>query len=187
MSDRPSVRPFSTLAECEGMVDYYLGLGEEGQRAMGIDPGRLPSREEWVAAVRADLDRADAERERFYVGWYLGERRVGHSSLSHIEPGVKGHCHLHLWEPELRRSGRGPRFLADSIDLYFERFDLETVVCEPRAENPAPNRALPKLGFRLVKRYRTVPTSMAYEQDIHRWEVSREEWIERRARAARSG
>jgi len=181
MSPRPSVRPFSTLAECEEMVDYYLGLGAEGQLAMGIDPERLPERDAWVATVRADLDKEDAERERYYVAWLLDDERVGHSSLSHIEVGVKGHCHLHLWRPELRRAGVGPLLLARSIDLYFERFDLATVVCEPRAENPAPNRALPKLGFRLVKRYRTTPTSMAYEQDIHRWEVTREEWLDRRA------
>ena len=66
------------------------------------------------------------------------------------------HRHLHLWRPTLRRSGMGATFLAKSIDLYFERFGLKSIASEPYADNPAPNRVLTMLGFRLIRCYQTV-------------------------------
>ena len=85
------------------------------------------------------------------------------------------------------RSGMGSAFLAASIDMYFERFDLQRLASEPYAENRAPNRALPKLGFRLVERFRGVPTGIAFEQDVNRWEITREEWLARRSGAVHGG
>lgn len=70
-----------------------------------------------------------------------------------------------------------------TADCYFERFDPESIASEPFADNPAPNRALEKLGFRLIKRHRTVPSSIAFEQDIHRWQITRKEWQSRSRRA----
>jgi RimJ/RimL family protein N-acetyltransferase len=74
----------------------------------------------------------------------------------------------------------GRVLLARSIDLYFKRFRLETVECEPYAENPAPNRVLTRLGFRWVRRYRTVPSNIAFEQDVNHYELDRGEWEARR-------
>ena len=37
------------------------------------------------------------------------------------------------------------------------------------AENPGPNRTLAKLGFRLIKRYRTVPGIINFEQEVNRY------------------
>ena len=172
-NEATTVRPFANAAEYEGMIDYFLGGGDEFLAGMGVDLAKLPTREEWLRAALADHARPDAQKERFYVAWLLDERIVGHSSISHIELGETAHCHLHLWEQGLRRTGMGSAFLRGSIDLYFERFALKSLASEPYAENPAPNRALPKLGFRLVRRYRTVPTGMAFEQDVNRYEIAR--------------
>src|SRR5436190_1529697 len=54
-----------------------------------------------------------------------------------------------------------------------ERFNLQKLVCEPCAENPAPNRVLEKLGFAFVRRYRTIPGVIAYQQDVNRYELRR--------------
>lgn len=62
------------------------------------------------------------------------------------------------------------------MDIYFERFRLEKIASEPYAENGAPGRVLERLGFRHVKRYRTVPSSIANEQDVDRWEITRAAW-----------
>ena len=62
------------------------------------------------------------------------------------------------------------------MDFYFERFALETIACEPYAENRAPNRLLERLRFDLVKRYRTVPSAIAHEQQVNRWEMTRQAW-----------
>ena len=60
-----------------------------------------------------------------------------------------------------------------SANFYFERFNLKKLVCEPWAENLAPNRVLEKLGFAFVRRYRTTPGVIAYEQDVNRYELRR--------------
>jgi len=176
------VRPFESPVEYEGMIDYFLNGGEAFQRGMGIDPARLPERAAWLAAVLADHERPDAEKDRLCLAWRLDGALVGHSSASHIRVGEQAHVHLHLWKPELRRGGLGREFFARSVDLYFERLRLRCAVCEPSAANPGPNRTLARLGFRLVRTYQTVPTSMALDQDVTHWEVTREEW-----RALRGG
>ena len=184
VDDAIATRPFAAPGDYEAMIDYFLGGGDAFLLGMGVDLAKLPSREAWRQAVLADHERPDDEKERFYVAWLYEGVLVGHSSISHIAPGETAHCHLHLWQPELRRSGLGPAFLERSIDLYFERFRLRTVACEPFADNPAPNRVLPRLGFRRIGRVRTVPTSMAFEQDVVRYEITREEWRARRASPA---
>lgn len=167
------------------MIDYFLGGGEEFLRGMGVDPAKLPTRAEWCEAALADHALRDDEKERLYVSWLHDGEQVGHSSISHIEPGVEAHIHLHLWRPELRRTGLGTIFFTRSMDLHFERFGLGGILCEPFAGNPAPNRVLTRLGFRFIERYRTVPTAIAMEQDVNRYEMTRAERDARRASAER--
>lgn len=174
------VRPFDAAAEYERMIDYFVGGEEEFLRGMGVNPALLPEREAWLEACLADHRRPDSDKERFYLAWLLDTELVGHSSISHIEPGRQANIHLHLWIPAKRRGGLGSAFVAASMDIYFERFSLETIASEPFAGNRAPNRALERLGFRHVKRYRTVPSSIADEQDVNRWEMTREAWRARR-------
>ncbi|NKB88958.1 MAG: GNAT family N-acetyltransferase [Acidobacteria bacterium] len=179
------VRPFETKRELEAMIDYFLETSDADLVRMGIDLDLVPTREEWLSAVVGDADLPDTEANRFYVGWHLDGRLVGHSSISHIVHGETAHCHLHLWEADLRGAGIGPRFLARSVDTYFDRFDLKLLASEPHAHNPAPNAALPKLGFRLVRRYRTRATSMSGEIEVSRYEITRDEWAAlRKARSA---
>jgi RimJ/RimL family protein N-acetyltransferase len=164
------------------MVDYFVGAEPEFLRGMGVDPARLPAREAWLAAALADQRRPAAQRERVYLAWLVDGELVGHSSASHLEPGVQAHVHRHLWRPGLRRAGAGSELFARSIDHYFERLELARVVCEPYAANPGPNRTLARLGFRLVRRYRCVPTNIAFEQEVARHEITREEWRAARGR-----
>lgn len=175
MGSAIDVRPFESRAEYEGMVDYFLGGSDEFLAGMGVDPAKLPMREEWLATLLADHERPDAEKNRLYVAWLVDGELVGHSSISHIELGDEAHIHLHLWRPELRRGGLGSELFARSVDLYFDRFRLKKLVCEPYAENPAPSRTVEKLGFRFVERRRIFPSSIAAEQDVDRYELTREE------------
>ena len=181
MSDRIEVRPFESAGEYERMIDYFLGGSEEFLRGMGVDREKLPAREQWLKGVLADHERPDDEKERLYVAWLTDGELVGHTSVSHIVPGEVADIHLHLWRPELRRGGLGAGFFARSMDVYFERFCLKRILCEPFAENPAPNRVLSRLGFRLLERYRIAPASIAFEQDVNRYEMTREEWAARRS------
>ena len=174
------VRPFEHAAEYAAVVDYFTAGGDAFLRGMGVDPERLPSREAWLSRALADQALPDEEKQRLYLAWRVHDggqwRLAGHSSASHIRAGDSCHIHLHLWRPELRRAGLGTELFRRSIDLYFERLAVERVICEPAAHNPGPNRTARRLGFRHVKTYRCVPTEIALEQEVSRWEMTRAAW-----------
>jgi RimJ/RimL family protein N-acetyltransferase len=176
MDGAAEIRPFATPDDYEAMIDYFLEGGDSFLLGMGVDLAKLPSRAAWRQVVLVDHERPDRAKERFYVAWLHEGEVVGHSSISHIVPGDSAHCHLHLWRSRLRGTGLGLAFMECSIDLYFKRFSLRTLACEPFADNLAPKRVLARLGFRRIKRYRTTPTGMSFEQDVERYEVTREEW-----------
>src|SRR5580765_2327894 len=167
------VRPFSSREEYELMLDYFYKADDPFLRGMGVDRLKLPEKEKWLDALLADHEKPDRERDRFYLVWIFRGTRVGHSSINKIVFGDEAFIHLHLWNSQSRRAGLGTEFVRRSAIFYFERFNLQKLVCEPRAENPAPNRVLEKLGFAFVRRHRTTPGVIAYEQDVNRYELRR--------------
>ena len=177
--DGAEVRPFESVDEYGRMIDYFLDADERFLRGMGVDPVRMPARAAWLESVLADHDAPDDRKDRLYVAWLLRGELVGHSSLSHIVPGREAHFHLHLWRPELRGRGLGSIFVARSLDLYFERYELERILSEPFAGNAAPNGLLRRMGFRFLRRHSTVPTNISLEQEVDRYEMTREAWAER--------
>lgn len=174
------VRPFLSREDYELMVDYFHKGDDLFLRGMGVDRAKLPKRAAWLDALLIDHERPDNSRDRFYLLWIFNGCRVGHSSVNKIVPGNEAYIHLHMWNPQLRAGGLGTEFVRRSASFYFERFNLKKLVCEPNAENPAPNRVLEKLGFAFVRRYKTIPTNIAYEQEVNRYELKTPESNPRR-------
>jgi len=161
------VRPFTSAAEYEGMVDYFLNADDEFLRGMGVARRLLPTRDGWLRDVLADHELPDPEKDRLYLGWFYQNQQIGHSSVNRIQFGNDAFFHLHMWRPDLRKAGLGFLLCEQSISIYFDRLRLRTLWCEPYAENRAPNRTLVKLGFQFVKFYRTVPGTINFEQDVN--------------------
>jgi ribosomal-protein-alanine N-acetyltransferase len=161
------------------MIDYFHGLPADVMLRMGVDRDKLPAREVWFAHAWADhqLAETDPRRDRFFLAWLADGEMVGHSSINQIRWGEAAHAHLHLWRSDLRQAGIGSEFFRRSISVYFARFNLQIIHVEPRAENPAPNRVLEKLGFQFVKRYRTVPGPVNFEQDVNHYQIDRTTWV----------
>jgi hypothetical protein len=164
---RLDVRPFSRPEEYEGMVDYFLGADDAFLKGMGVARELLPSRKAWLQNLLLDHPRPDDQKDRLYVAWLCDEKLIGHSSVNRIQVGEDAFFHLHLWRPDLRKSGLGLELCRWSISIYFDRLRLQRLWSEPYAENPAPNRTLSKLGFQFVKRYRTVPGAINFEQEVN--------------------
>ena len=165
------VRPFSSREEYELMLDYFYRADESLLHGMGVDRLKLPQRDKWIEALLDDHEKPDNERDRFYLVWIFRRQRIGHSSINKIIHGREAHIHLHLWNSELRKAGLGTEFVRKSAHFFWERFQLKKLLCEPWVENPAPNRVLEKLGFKFVRRYRTTPGPINYEQDVNRYEL----------------
>jgi RimJ/RimL family protein N-acetyltransferase len=163
------VQPFAGRSEYEQMVDYFLNADDEFLRRMGVARSRLPPREDWVGSALRDHDRPNHEKERAYLAWLLNGVAIGHSSINKIRVGDEAFIHLHLWLPAHRQEGLGTTFFQLSVLRFAKDFSLKRVYCEPCAENPGPNRVLLKSEFRFLKRYRTVPGPINFEQDVNQY------------------
>lgn len=170
------VRPFSVPSEYQSMIDYFVDADESFLLGMGVERSLVPTKENWLRAVLADHDRPDDKKDRLYLGWFYRGSQIGHSSVNRIRVGEEAFFHLHLWRPDLRMSGVGTYLCRHSIKIYFTRLRLKRLWCEPFAENPAPNRTLPKLGFDFIQRYRTVPGAINFEQDVNLYCLSKEKF-----------
>jgi len=170
-----------TPADVPSMVGYFLDADPDFLALLGVDPEKLPARQAWIDAACTDLARPVQERERFYLVWEVDGIAIGHSNLSDIDFGRVANMHLHIWDPSRRRRGSGRALVRASIDRYFEIFRLDTLLCEPHALNPAPNRTLPFAGFELVETYHGIPGAICYPQEVNRWRLTRRRWMERNA------
>lgn len=163
------IRPFSNQQDYEHMIDYFLEADNSFLQGMGVDPTKLPKREAWLESVMLDHDRSYSAKDRFYLAWLYDGVPVGHSSINRIIFGEEAFIHLHLWDSNLRKAGLGTRYFQASVVEFIRIFHLKRLYCEPFAENPGPNRVLPKSGFRLVKRYRTIPGAINLEQEVNQY------------------
>lgn len=164
------------IDEIDLMINYFLTADRDHLLAMGVEPSRLPPAAAWQRQVVDDLQRPLAQRHYYYLTWELDGLPVGHSNINDIFYGLHATMHLHLWQPQTRRSGHGTFFVRRSIARYFEKFQLQNLFCEPYALNPAPNRTLAKAGFELQKRYETVPGWICFPQEVNRWLLTRAKW-----------
>ena len=112
------------------MLDYFYKADDPFLRGMGVDRLKLPERNKWLDALLADHEKPDGERDRFYLVWIFLGQRVGHSSINNIVLGTKAYIHLHLVGVTIEARG-GTEFVRKSAAFYFERFNLQKLVCEP--------------------------------------------------------
>jgi RimJ/RimL family protein N-acetyltransferase len=168
------IRPFSCKTDYERMIDYFIKADQAFLLGMGVDPRKIPSKEGWLERLLPDLEREDTEKQTYYLGWFYDGVPIGHSNVNKIKYGEEAYIHLHIWIPEFRKAGLGVEFLRESSNAFIRKFALKNLYCEPYAENPAPSRLLSKLGFRFVKRYRTVPGIINFEQDVNRYVIEHE-------------
>jgi RimJ/RimL family protein N-acetyltransferase len=157
------------LEEVDLIIDYFHGSTPEHLELLGVDPTRLPSRERWRERYAGEYEQAVHDRSTLLVVWELDDVPVGFSTADKIVYGEQAHMHLHLIDPQQRRSGIGSACMRETADFYFKALALQRLFCEPNAFNVAPNRILQSVGFRYVKTYKTVPGPLNYHQPVTRW------------------
>lgn len=163
-----------TLDESRLMIRYFCEADADFLDGMGVDPAKMPSQEAWFALLEEDFARPLSQRDFYYLVWEVDGAPVGHCNINKIETGHQASMHLHIWEAKNRLSGRAPQLVQESVEYFFERFDLQQLYCEPHALNPAPNRTLPKAGFRLLKTYETMPGWITFLQPVNHWVLDRQ-------------
>ena len=151
------------------IIDYFHGSTPEHLETLGVDPTRLPTRQDWRERYISEYGRPVQERSTILVIWQLDGVGIGFSTSDKIVYGEQAHMHLHVVDPPSRRSGIGSGCVRETAELYFKTLGLRRLFCEPNAFNVAPNRTLQSVGFKYVKTYNTVPGPLNYHQAVTRW------------------
>ena len=115
---------------------------------MGVDRLKLPERNKWPDALLADHEKPDGKGS-VLPALDISKNSCGHSSINKIVLGDEAFIHLHPWNSQLRRAGLGTEFVRRSASFYFERFNLQKLVREPWAENPAPKSSARETRLRI--------------------------------------
>ncbi|WP_298517256.1 GNAT family protein [uncultured Kordia sp.] len=169
---KATVREF-IASDIEKIVAYFMDAEKDYLKGMGADKSKLPNREKWTQNLQSELAKPYKEKSNYYIIWLIDNTPVGHSNVNHISFGASANMHLHLWKSDTRKSGLGLEFLKMTIPLYFEKFELKKLICEPYAENIAPNKTLKKLGFDFIRTYETIPGMINFQQNVNRYELTK--------------
>ena len=176
MPDNISVREI-TRNDLEPLADYWTQSDPEYMISMGVDLAKIPQRQELVDMLAHQLDQSYEEKKSYAIIWLIDGVPAGHSNINKIIFGEEAYMHLHIWNSANRRKGIGTRFVKMTLPYFFNNCKLNKIYCEPYALNPAPNNTLKKVGFDFVKRYRTIPGSLNFEQEVNKWELSAEKFM----------
>ncbi len=158
------------------LVNYWMNASDDFLKGLGVDLSKLPSREDFTTMIESQIATPYEEKKSFALIWFYDDVPVGHSNISPILFGEEANVHLHIWDASFRGKGFGLDWLKKSLPLYFHRFKLKRIFCEPYALNPGPHKIVEKLGFELVKEYTTVPGWICFEQPVKRWLLTREKF-----------
>ena len=170
-SPQLSVRPLGT-EDFDGFISYFTQPSKRDAERMGLDIRRVPS----AAQLRSDLNAmiCAPQTSSFVLAWCVDAKAIGHSSLKNIVPGDSGNMHLHMWRSDLRGKGYGPcLFCLSALDFY-DRFSLKRIICEPKADNPAANRLLQKIGFPLTLTHVAASSEISIVCELNRYEILRD-------------
>lgn len=164
-------------SDCERIVDYFLDADPEYILGMGAFPDKLPERSQWIEKLSRGFQKPFKEKEFYFVIWLLNGEPIGHSNLNEINFGFEARMHLHIWVEKARKKGFGFSFLKQTIPLYFSHFNLQKIICEPYALNPAPIKTLEKVGFQFIKEYQTMPGWINFNQKVKRFELKTDDFM----------
>ena len=158
--------------DIELIVDYFVKADYNFLKGMGVDKNKLPSRKDWINTLKHDLEKPSKGKKFYYIIWELDGNPIGHSNLTNIKFAKSAKMHLHIWNSKYRKAGVGTNLIQQTMPHYFDKFKLEKLICEPYAENHAPNKVLKKVGFKFIKNYQTIPGWLAFYQTVNRYELT---------------
>ena len=162
--------------DVQQIIEYWLDAKVSFLTNMGVDVKKIPSEDEWRKMLLEQLNKPLNEKQSYCIIWLIEGVPAGHSNVNKIIFGEEAFMHLHLWESTVRRKGYGVKLVKKTLPYFFSRLQLKKLYCEPYALNPAPNNTLEKIGFSFVKRYVTTPGWLNFEQEVNRWELSRDDF-----------
>lgn len=156
------------------VVNYFLNASEEELRIMGAESSKLPSFSNWTTRLEQELALPIPEKTYYYIIWLKNNLPIGHSNINEIKLGEEAYMHLHLWASDLRQKGLGNELMKLTIHEYFKLFALKRLYCQPKSDNPAPNKTLRKLGFDYIESIDCRPGWINFYQTVNKYVLTLE-------------
>lgn len=170
-----SVREIQT-SDIKNIADYWLCSDPQYLTSLGVDLDKLPSRSGLRDALEHQIATPYPDKKAYALIMERDGTAIGHTNVNPITFGEEAFIHLHIWNKEDRRKGLGLKLIPLALPYFFKNLQLNRLLAEPYADNPAPNRILSRLGYTFVKSYRTTPGSLNFEQDVIRWELTKDDF-----------
>lgn len=164
--------------DIEYFVKYWLDSSTDHLEGMGVDITKRPTRKQIEKLVNDQLEVPIKCRKSYFLTWLINNNPVGCSNVNQIQYGKQAFMHIHLWQTNNRGRGMGTEFIKKSLHYFFENLNLQELFCEPYSLNPAPNKAVEKVGFEFVKQYLTIPGASNFEQIVNQWKITRKKYEE---------
>jgi RimJ/RimL family protein N-acetyltransferase len=164
------VRPF-VEEDIDSIIQYWSDQEPEDFERMGVDSSLIGPLEEYRKLLMNRVGGDPTTAKGYYLVWEYQGKAIGFSFLGDIILGKSGNIHLHLWQKGLRGRGLGGILFCLSVVEFYRIFSLTSMFCEPRSENPMPNRMLQKIGFRMIKTYRGKSSPLTLESNLNRFEI----------------
>lgn len=155
------------------IADYWFTATPEHLHNMGVDPLKLPEKEQFESMLRTQLALPYPDKKAYALIWEVNKKPVGHCNVNPLFYGDYAYMHLHIWYPEVRKQGFGIELVKKSLPIFFDNLKLKKLFCEPYALNPSPNKLLEKVGFTFVKQHITTPGGITFEQSCNLWEITK--------------
>lgn len=159
------------------VISYWYSRTAEELNRMGADISKMPPKAEFEKMLIDQLHTDYEYKKGFATIWQIDGISVGHCNINYIHFGSHANMHLHIWKDSFRKKGYGEQLVKLSISHFFKKFDLQYLICEPYAKNPAPNKTLAKIGFKFEKNHTCIPGNLNFEQEVSRWILSREDFL----------
>ncbi|NDV15441.1 GNAT family N-acetyltransferase [Muricauda sp. TY007] len=163
-------------SDIEHFAQYWLNATDQYLLDMGVDTKKRPTKEQIEKLVNDQIGVPMEKRKAYFLTWLYDDEPIGCSNVNQIEYGKKAFMHLHIWRHSNRQRGIGTRLIKKSLPFYFKNLKLQELYCEPYALNPAPNKAMGKIGFTFIKQYLTVPGASNFEQMVNQWKLTKMEY-----------
>jgi RimJ/RimL family protein N-acetyltransferase len=172
-----AVREIS-LADVPLIARYWVDADPEYLKGMGVDLAKMPAEGMWISMLTEQVNTPVRDRKSYALIWLVDGVPAGHCNINKISFGEEAYMHLHLWQQPHRQKGMGAALVRMSLPYFFSGFQLQRIYSEPYALNPAPNKTLPRAGFRFVGETITTPGILNFEQPVNLWVIEKKESIQ---------
>lgn len=154
------------------LVNYLTDSEPEYLESMGFAPEKIPPKDQFMAFIHADFAKPEEERIWNFLIWNRDGNPIGYSILDNFTRGAEGHIHAHIFKAEDRLQGYGRFFVKESLDHYFKKFQLQTIIADSVVANGPANRLLENLGFDFEKVHLHPATMITNEVLVKRWKIT---------------